>query len=206
MRHLPKRGTPDPSGMELAPRPRRGRQKMLRWIRAGTSDHPLEDKEEARQLLGELAEKGPFRALEELAGYLDAVKTADKLKPIRAFELVELHRPHARPFLRKLNRDYVTNSTRLTRFQQHRLWFAAHTYLIELGDAYRFCLAKFEVGAVGAAALKPSLPKIAGRALRACGAQLKWALLRYGPVERQLWEHLARLYTAAKRSALRRGR
>jgi hypothetical protein len=171
---------------------------MLRWIRGGVSDHPLEDKEDAQQLLGDLAEKGPFRALEELAAYLDAVKTAEKLKPIRAFEIVELLDRSARPFLRKLNHDYVTGSTRLTRFQQHRLWFAAHTFLTQLAEGYRFCVAKFEVGAVGAAALKPSLPKIAGRAIRACGAQLKWALLRYGPVEQQLWEHLARLYTASE--------
>jgi hypothetical protein len=171
---------------------------MLRWIRGGVSDHPLEDKEDARQLLNGLAEKGPFRALEELSGFLDAVKTAEKLKPIRAFEIVELLDRSARPFLRKLSHDYVTDTARLTRFQQHRLWFTAHTFLTQLGEGYRFCLAKFEVGAVGAAALKPSLPKVAGRALRASGAQLKWSLLRYGPTDQELWESLARLYTAAE--------
>jgi hypothetical protein len=169
---------------------------MLRWIRGGVSDHPLEDKEDARQLLSGLAEKGPFRALEELSGFLDAVKTAEKLKPIRAFEIVELLDRSARPFLRKLSHDYVTQDARLTRFQQHRLWFTAHTFLTQLAEGYRFCLAKFEVGAVGAAALKPSLPKVVGRALRACGARLKWSLLRYGPVEQELWENLARLYSA----------
>jgi hypothetical protein len=171
---------------------------MLRWMRAGSSDHPLEDKQDARLLLGDLGEKGPFRALEELAAFLDAVKTADKLKPVRAFEIVELLDRTARPFLRKLNHEYVTSDARLTRFQQHRLWFTAHTFHTQLAEGYRHCLARFEIGAVGAAALKPSLPKIAGRALRACGSQLKWSLLRYGPVERSLWEQLARLYTAAE--------
>jgi hypothetical protein len=171
---------------------------MLRWMRAGSSDHPLEDKQDARLLLGDLAEKGPFRALEELAAFLDAVKTADKLKPVRAFEIVELLDRTARPFLRNLNREYVTSDAKLTRFQQHRLWFTAHTFLTQLAEGYRHCLARFEIGAVGAAALKPSLPKIAARALRACGSQLKWSLLRYGPVERSLWEQLARLYTAAE--------
>jgi hypothetical protein len=167
------------------------------WIRGG-SEHPLEDKNDARLLLGDLAEKGPFRALEELSGYLDGVKTAEKLKPARAFEIVELLDRAARPFLRALNQDYVTHDARLTRFQQHRLWFSAHAFLTQLAEGYRYCLARFEVGAVGAAALKPALPKIAGRALRACGGQLKWSLLRYGPVERGLWEQLARLYTAAE--------
>jgi hypothetical protein len=170
---------------------------MLRWMR-GTSDHPLEDKDDARLLLGDLGEKGPFRALEELAAFLDAVKTAEKLKPVRAFEIVELLDRTARPFLRKLNHEYVTTDAKLTRFQQHRLWYSAHTFLTQLAEGYRFCLARFEVGAVGAAALKPALPKIAGRALRAYAAQLKWSLLRYGPVERGLWDQLARLYAAAE--------
>ena len=171
---------------------------MLRWIRGSASDHPLEDKEDARQLLSELAEKGPFRALEELAGLLDAVKTADQLKPIRAFEIVELLDRSARPYQRKLNLEYVTGGTRLTKFQQHRITATNYAFQTQLTEGYRFCLAKFEVGAVGSAALKPSLPKIAGRALRACGAQLKWSLLRYGPVDRQIWENLARLYTASE--------
>jgi hypothetical protein len=171
---------------------------MLRWIRGSTSDHPLEDKQDARHLLSELAEKGPFRALEELAGHLDAVKTADGLKPIRAFEIVELLDRSARPYQRKLNLDYVTGDTRLTKFQRHRITATNYAFQTQLTEGYRFCLAKFEVGAVGSAALKPSLPKIAGRALRACCAQLKWSLLRYGPVDRQIWENLARLYTAAE--------
>lgn len=171
---------------------------MLRWIRGAASDHPFEDKEDARLLLSELAEKGPFRALEELAGHLDAVKTSENLKPIRAFEIVELVDRSARPYQRKLNLEYVTSGTRLTKFQQHRIAHTNYAFQTQLAEGYRFCLAKFEVGAVGAAALKPSLPKIAGRALRACGAQLKWSLLRYGPVDRQIWENLARLYTAAE--------
>jgi hypothetical protein len=171
---------------------------MLRWIRGNVSDHPLEHKDDARQLLGELAEKGPFRALEELSSLLDAVKTADHLKPIRAFEIVELLDRSARPYQRKLNLEYVTGGTRLTKFQQHRITAANYTFQTQLTEGYRFCLAKFEVGAVGSAALKPALPKIAGRALRACGAQLKWSLLRYGPVDRQIWENLARLYTASE--------
>jgi hypothetical protein len=171
---------------------------MLRWIRGAASDHPLDDKDEARQLLSDLAEKGPFRALEELAGYLDAVKTAEKLKPIRAFEIVELLDRSARPYQRRLNLEYVTGAQRLTKFQQHRIAATNYAFQTQLAEGYRYCLAKFEIGAVGAPALKPALPKIAARALRACGAQLKWALLRYGPVDRQIWENLARLYTAAE--------
>ena len=142
--------------------------------------------------------RGRFARWRSWPAYLDAVKTADQLKPIRAFEIVELLDRSARPYQRKLNLDYVTGGTRLTKFQQHRITATNYAFQTQLTEGYRFCLAKFEVGAVGSAALKPSLPKIAGRALRACGAQLKWSLLRYGPVDRQIWENLARLYTASE--------
>ena len=116
---------------------------MLRWIRGTPSDHPLEHKDDARQLLSDLPDKGPFRALEELSSFLDAVKTADKLKPIRVFEIVELIDRTARPFLRKLNHEFVMAGSPLTRFQQHRIWSSAHTFLTQLGEGYRFCLAKY---------------------------------------------------------------
>jgi len=171
---------------------------MLHWIRSPSAEHPLENVVDARQVLDDLAAHGPYRALEELAGYLDAIKTSEGLKPTRAFELVDLLDRTARPYQRKLNLEYVTGGTRLTKFQQHRIASTVYAFQTQLAEGYRYCLAKFEVGAVGAAALKPSLPKIAGRALRACSAQLKWSLLRYGPVEREIWETLARVYAAAE--------
>ena len=65
-------------------------------------------------------------------------------------------------------------------------------------EGYRFCLSKYEVGAVGAAVLKPHLPRITCRAMRACAGQLKWALLRYGPVEPRVWHDLGGLYLLAE--------
>ena len=41
----------------------------------------------------------------------------------------------------------------MTKFHHVRLWKSVYNYWTELGDGYRFCLAKYEVGAVGSAAL-----------------------------------------------------
>jgi hypothetical protein len=38
------------------------------------------------------------------------------------------------------------------------------------------------------------MPQITCRALRACATQLKWMLLRYGPVEQRLWQEIGALY------------
>jgi hypothetical protein len=171
---------------------------MLGWIKGFKSDHPLDDKEGGRILLEGLQAKDPVTALEELSGYLDQVKTAGGLSPARAYALVDLLDRTGRAQYRKLNALYVSEAHRLTRFQQTRIAGATSALCQQLADGYRFCLAKYEVGATGASALRPYLHRIAARALRAYGGQLKWALLRYGPIERRIWEGLGQLYVASE--------
>lgn len=171
---------------------------MLGWIKGFKSDHPLDDKEGGRILLDGLQAKDPVSALEEVSGYLDQVKTADGLAPQRAYALVDLLDRTGRPHYRKLNALYVSETHRLTRFQQTRIAGTASALCQQLADGYRFCLAKYEVGAMGASALRPYLHRIAARALRAYGGQLKWALLRYGPIERRIWEGVGQLYVASQ--------
>lgn len=171
---------------------------MLNWIRRGRSDHPLDDKDAANILLDDVAGKEPLPALEQISSYLDAVKTAENLKPLRAFEIVDLLDRTGRPTQRRLTQTYVADSQNLTRFQQARLWAAVYAYWTQLAEGYRFCLAKYQVGAVGAAALAPQICRITCRAMRACAGQLKWSLLRYGPVESRVWHDLGGLYLLAE--------
>jgi len=167
---------------------------MLQWLRTREPEHPLERKDEAQRLLEQLGDKGPFAALEELASYLDEVKTAESLKAARALEIVELLDRSARPIVRKLTQEYLSSHQRLTRFQQHRVWFTCHSLLGQLAEGYQTCLARYQAGAPGASALKSSLPRIAGRALRAYGGKIKWTLLHYGEVDPDVWLQVVRLY------------
>jgi len=168
---------------------------MLHWLRTRESEHPLEKKDDAVRLLEQLSDKGPFAALEEMASYLDEVKTAESLRAARALEIVELLDRSARPIVRKLTSEYLTSHQHLTRYQQHRVWFTCHTLLGQLAEGYQTCLARYQAGAVGAAALKSALPKMAGRALRAYGGKIKWTLLYYGEVDPDVWLQMVRLYT-----------
>jgi hypothetical protein len=171
---------------------------VLDWIRGRKSDHPLDDKEGARLILDGVGGREPTVALDELSSLLDQVKTADKLAPLRAYEIVEQLDRTARPLYRKLNQSYVAETQRLTRFQQHRIWAVINGFCTQLADGYRFCLAKYEVGAVGANALRAHLPRITARALRAYAGQLKWGLLKYGPIDPHVWQGLGQLYIAAR--------
>jgi hypothetical protein len=171
---------------------------MLSWIKRGRSDHPLDDKDAPKILVDDLAGKDPVLALEQLSSYLDVVKTADNLKPLRALEIVDLLDRTGRATQRRLNQTFVAETQHLTKFQQARLWATVYAYWTQLAEGYRFCLAKYQVGAVGAAALTPQLPRIICRAMRACAGQLKWSLLRYGPVEPRVWHDLGGLYLLAE--------
>ncbi len=171
---------------------------MLSWIDLKRSEHPLEDEQEAKNAATELASAEPLHALGQIAAYLDTVKTAEKLRPSRGIEIADLLDRAARVPQRRLNYDYVTLGRRLTRFQENRIWSAVYEYWTQLAEAYRFCLSTYEVGTLGSQALKPHLPKIIARTIRARGNQLKWALMRYDAVDLKIWEDLGRLFSMAE--------
>jgi hypothetical protein len=171
---------------------------MLSWIKQKRSNHPMEGVQDAKQITSDLTALEPFQALGHISGYLDAIKTSVKLSPSRAVDITDALDKAARVPQRRLNYDYVTLGRKLTRFQDTRIWSTVHAYWTQLAEAYLFCLSAYEVGALGSQALKPHLPKLIARAIRARGQQLKWALLRYELVEPRVWEDLAKLYAMAE--------
>ena len=146
---------------------------MLSWIKGGRSDHPLDDKDAPGILLEELSGRDPIPALEQLSSHPDAIKTAESLRPGRAWEIVDLLDRTGRPVQRRLTQEFMADAQQRTKFQQARLWNAVSTYWTQLAEGYRFCLSKYEIGAVDAAVLKPHLPRITCRTMRACAGQLK---------------------------------
>lgn len=177
---------------------------MLSLISSRRSDHPLDDKAARRALLQDITRMKPLVILGDLSAHLDAVKTAENLRPARAMEIIAFIESAGESAQQALTAEYVGPATRLTKFYQTLVWNTVYAYWTQLAEAHRFCLAKWQVGAVGAAGLKPHLPRIICRALRACSAQLKWALFRHGPVSAELWRELGELYRLADGAQLAR--
>lgn len=171
---------------------------MLNWLRPRPSDHPLDDRDEAERFVRGFDGKSGFEILEAFADQLDAIKTADHLRPLRAFEIADLLDRAARPYLKHFTAKYVDESQRLTRFQHQRIWFAVMTFLGQLGEAYRTCLSGYLAGTAGSAALRPHLAKVCARAIRSGTAQIKWSYLNYSEVDPEAWEHLAKMYARAE--------
>ena len=175
---------------------------MFGRILGRSPDHPLESKTARRELPGELSRMAPLAALDEISAYLDAVKTADELRPARALEIVAFLNALGEPLQRQLTKEYLGTPAKLTKFQQGRLWTGTFTYWTQLAEAYRCCLAKWQVGASGALVLKPHMPEVICGALRARAGQLKWTLLRHGSADARLWREIHDLYRIADQLAV----
>lgn len=174
---------------------------MLSWIKGTQSDHPLAEDKAARELIAELPANDSFKALEELSYWLDSLKGAEDLKLGRQFEIIDLIDQAAKNHQRKLSQDYLAGSARLKKVQEIRIWNTSFSFWKQLADAYRLCLTRYQAGAGGWSALKGPSPTIVARAMRAISLQLKWQLLRYGPVAPRLWEEYGKLFAYAEEKA-----
>src|ERR1700674_1403896 len=101
---------------------------MLRWIKGGTSHHPLDGNEAKVSLTADLARMSPVTALDQLGVYLNDLKTAHNLRPKQALEIIDLIDRLGGPLQRKLIRDHLAQRQRLTKFHENRLWTAVHAY------------------------------------------------------------------------------
>jgi hypothetical protein len=165
---------------------------------ARSSAAPAAAADPTRALVDKLQQGGSIATLRELAAHLDALRADDRVRPLQAYDAVDLVDRSGRTHYRKLAHEYVLGQHRLTRFQDDQLWTTVGSYLNELAQAYRYCLAKFEVGAQGSGELAGLLPLITGRAMRLCAARLKWSYLRYRPAEPRQWEEINGLYLLAE--------
>ncbi len=167
---------------------------MLGWMSKNRSQHPLADEKKARDLLADIPASDPYRALEELAYWLESLRSAEDLRPGRVWEIISLVDRAAKPHQRKLSQEYLEVSSRLQKFQEQRIWNGVVEFWRQLAAAYEFCFAQ----SVPVGALRPLLPSMVARAIRAHTLELKWALMRYGPVDPTLWGRLSALYSQAE--------
>jgi len=167
-------------------------------MKKSRAEHPMAEEKAAKVFLSELPSQDPYKMLEELAFWLDATRTSDGLKPQRAYEIVDQLDNAGKVQQRKLSQEYLAGGVRLQKFQEQHIWSTVVEFWRQVGAAYEFCLAQTLPGVSGSGALKPLAPTIAARALRALALELKWALMRYGPVDPTLWGRLGALYSQAE--------
>ena len=164
-------------------------------------DHPMVNIKQAKKLIAELPANDSLKALDEVTFWLDSVSRTEGFKLDYCYELYDLLDQAAKNHQRKLSHEYLATD-RQEKFREHKLWTTVFEFWKMLGNAYSQCVERFQSGASGAGAIKKDLPAIIGRALRALTLQLKWVLLRYGPVDDRVWGDIARLYLFAETKGL----
>lgn len=172
---------------------------MLKWIRELGGGDSVEafDRSSAAGLISGLPADNSFKCLEELAYGLESLSNSKAGNAVQRLEIIDLIDHAARPHCRKLTSEYLTS--RLQKYQENLLWTTIFQFCRQLGTSYRDL-----AYAAGRGALAARLPTIAARAINAFALQLKWGLLRYGPIDPQIWNDLAGIYAFTETQGVHR--
>ena len=152
-------------------------------------DHPLGDPRELRRIIDEIPGDNPFKALDEIVGWLESLADTANFPEDRLYEAVSLLDDAAQPQIRRLTRDYL-HTPRLSRSEEQRLWTMAHGFWSGLAVGYEQCLAAASQKNRIGEHLRQALPALTARLIAALAAVLKWEQFRYGPSRGGLWQRL----------------
>jgi hypothetical protein len=169
----------------------------LGGIFAKKARHPLADAQELKRIVAELPKDNAFRAVDEVAGWLESAQASDELSVDRLYEAARQLDDAAQPHLRRLCRDYL-HTARLSRAEEKRLWSISHGFWVLLASTYERCLGGLAAGDKPVDQLKTALPAIGTRLIAALGAILKWEQFHYGPSANQLWARLGNALLVAE--------
>src|SRR5512134_44641 len=100
---------------------------MISLFGRGKPDHPMADPRQAKRLLDELPPRDHAKALEELAHWHESVAATPDFRPEARIELLLTIDAAAHERVKNVTLEYLA-PVRLSRFQENRLWTAAHGY------------------------------------------------------------------------------
>jgi len=170
---------------------------MLSGIFGRKSDHPMADLKSAQALLDDLPRNDAYKCLMELSEWIESSAGNAGFRPEHQFAVLCLLDETARPYARKLARDYFTPQE-LNKFQENRLWLVLGSFHRHAAKAYCTVFDRYCGGDKGAAALRAQLPVLMARAIHAMTGQLKYLCAHYGPVDKAVWNDLARIWRHAE--------
>jgi hypothetical protein len=169
----------------------------MKLFGGGKADHPMADAKAARTIVDAIPAGDPFKALEDLNHWLESVRTWQGFTPEHRAQLVLMVDEAAQGHLRRLQREYLS-SPRLSKYQENRLWAAIRESYRQSAIAYATCVDVFVTRQKGWEELKPSMPLLTVRAVRALAGQMKWQYIRYGLQDNSLWGSISKIYAFAE--------
>lgn len=163
---------------------------------AQKTDHPLADLRELKKVLSEIPKDNAFKALDELAGWLESLAGVDDFPADRRYEVVQQLDEAAQPHLKRLSREYF--QTRLSRSEEQRLWSINYGFWTLLAAAYERCLLAITDKPKPGDLARTVLPVLPIRLITALRQILKWEQFHYGPSRGEIWRRLGFALLAAE--------
>jgi hypothetical protein len=170
---------------------------MLSGIFSKKSDHPMADIKSVQALLDDLPKNDAHKTLMELTDWVESVSDNTDFKLDHQFAVLLLLDEAAQPYARKLARDYFAPQE-LNKFQENRLWLVLGNLFRHTAKAYCAVFNRYCSGDKGAAAVKAHVPLLAVRAVHSMAGQLKYICAHYGPIDKTIWDNLAKIYRHAE--------
>lgn len=157
----------------------------------------MADIKSAQLFLHDLPKSDALKALHELTTWIESVREHKDFRLDHQLEVLRLLDETARPYERRLTRDYFTDKS-LTKFHENRLWMALNDFFMQVAQAYLNVQMRYRNGDKGSAAIQSSLPLVAARGISALTGRLKCAAARYALPDQTIWGSLAGLYAHAE--------
>ncbi|MBI5889755.1 MAG: hypothetical protein HZB47_03640 [Nitrosomonadales bacterium] len=155
----------------------------------GKPDHPLFDLDETRRLLDELPQDDPGKALEDIAFWLDSIKSAPGFHPELRAAIILLLDETALPLHSGILHQYLS-APHLQDFKGVHQWQIVHAYAKALAEAYAAGVEEYRKTGKRTFELRQQMPLFCVRWARAIGEQMKLELMRYLDIEPALWRQI----------------
>ena len=147
----------------------------------------------AKDLLADLPQDDPLKALEEITSWLDSFKGTPGFSLKNRLGVAGLLDETGQPFHAELLRQYLAEP-HLQDFRGMRLWRGCHAFMKALAETYAVCVREYQQAEKKPVDIKEQMPVINVRLLRAVAEQMKLDLMRYIEVEQEVWDELYRQY------------
>ncbi len=167
---------------------------MLDWFKGDKVDHPFADAKHAKEVIGAFSASDPWQAVEDASHWIESVNATAGFKLDKRYELLDALDVAARRSHRKLFENYLALKSG-DFIHEKRIWNVVTKFWKLLADGYLICLDQAQNSMNVGSAMKPRLPVIAARGMRALRNQIKWVLMRYGMLRPEIWAEVAR-YTS----------
>ena len=148
-------------------------------------------------------------SVQVLAAYgsrLDAVHSQPELRLALQIEMVDQADRGARAVLEELEAHYFAAGGNAELAQQAQVPGQVSLYCAQLEAAYMHLARQFQTYSQGWAEVGDKIPMVVARTMRSTSMRLKWQLVRYLPVERDIWQTLSRLWSFVEDKGMEQAR